>query len=207
MGLTAKEKAEYTPIPVGLHGAICNSLIDVGTQYSEMFGNYSRQVVLGFELPNERGEFEKDGVMQSLPRVISTKMTLSLGAKSNMRKMLVSWRGRDFTPEELEGFDIKNLLSVPCLLNIVHNAKGKAKVDTAIKYKGEPLTGELPTTYFSFEEEDMSLPDSLPEWLAQMVVNAPEWGKKTEGTADGNGQQEGRPDYADSEAAQDDVPF
>ena len=39
-----------------------------------------------------------------------------------MRKDLESWRGRPFTDSELEGFDLDNLLSVPAMISVVHNA-------------------------------------------------------------------------------------
>jgi hypothetical protein len=38
----------------------------------------------------------------------------------NLRPMLEAWRGRKFTPQELEGFDLERLLGVSCQLQLVH---------------------------------------------------------------------------------------
>jgi hypothetical protein len=42
-----------------------------------------------------------------------------LGKNSNLYKMLVAWRGRAFTAEELEGFNMQNILDKPCLISVV----------------------------------------------------------------------------------------
>ncbi len=41
-----------------------------------------------------------------------------------MRKDLESWRGRKFTQQELQGFDVETIIGVPCLLNIIQEDKG-----------------------------------------------------------------------------------
>jgi len=38
--------------------------------------------------------------------MISKRYTMSLGEQSTLRKDLESWRGKKFTPEELQGFDL-----------------------------------------------------------------------------------------------------
>jgi len=202
MALIAKDKVEYEPIPVGVHKAICFWIIDIGTQYSEKFNKYSRQVIIGWELPEERGQFEKDGVSQDMPRVISAKFTLSLGKKSNLRKVLEGWRGRPFTASELDGFDLKNVLGQPCMLVVSPTANGKSKVDTASKYKGEPFKPENPTVFFSFDEPDHRLPDGLPEWIVKYVTDSPEWsgGDQDETNA-------GEEHFPKTAAGMDEVPF
>ena len=46
-----------------------------------------------------------------IARTISATYTLSLGERSNLRKMLESWRSRAFTPEELQGFDLEKVFA------------------------------------------------------------------------------------------------
>ncbi|MHA1379626.1 MAG: hypothetical protein ACTSRG_14730 [Candidatus Helarchaeota archaeon] len=46
---------------------------------------------------------------------------MSLHAKATMRKFLESWRGKKFTKEELEGFDLQKILGKPCQLQIIHS--------------------------------------------------------------------------------------
>jgi hypothetical protein len=47
--------------------------------------------------------------------------TLSLSDKANLRKHLEAWRGRKFTPLELRGFDLENLIGVNCQIQVIHN--------------------------------------------------------------------------------------
>ena len=73
---------------------------------------------INFELPNLTKEF-KPGEGQK-PFSIGKEYTLSLSSKSNLYKDLVSWRGKPFTEEELEGFDLSKLLGKPCQIQIIH---------------------------------------------------------------------------------------
>ena len=58
------------------------------------------------------------------PFAISKRYTLSTHTKSTLRKDLESWRGRAFTPEEEEAFDVANVCGAYCLLNVTHNQGG-----------------------------------------------------------------------------------
>ena len=51
-----------------------------------------------------------------------------MSEKANLRKDLEGWRGKSFTESELEGFDLEKLIGSNCMLNIVYNKKGKAKI-------------------------------------------------------------------------------
>ncbi|WP_349814402.1 phage replication initiation protein, NGO0469 family, partial [Neisseria gonorrhoeae] len=48
------------------------------------------------------------------PYLISRRYTASLHSKSQLATDLKSWRGRDFTPEERDNFDLRNILGKPC---------------------------------------------------------------------------------------------
>jgi hypothetical protein len=82
-----------------------------------------------WELPNET--FEVEG--QQKPFIVSKFYTNSLSEKANLRKDLESWRGQPFEVKELLGFDLMNVLGKPCILSIVHNEDGKAKVSSVAK--------------------------------------------------------------------------
>ena len=113
--LTAKnEGSERILIPAGTHVARCYGIIDLGTQYSEKFGNWARKVQFQWELPNELMD---DG----RPLAISKKYTLSLNEKASLKKDVESWLGRSITEkEEKEGFALGSLLGAPCLLSVIH---------------------------------------------------------------------------------------
>ena len=126
---------DFTPVPAGIHHAICYAVIDLGTQPSQMYAP-SRKVQLTWELPHERGDFKNSetGITNNLPRVISKEYTLSTGAKSNLRKELESWRGRPFTAEEAQEFEVGVLAGKNCrTVRIVFYVKPHEKA-AAVKF-------------------------------------------------------------------------
>src|SRR5664280_2358069 len=125
--LNAKnEGSERIIIPAGTHVARCYGVIDLGTQYSEKFGNSSRKIQIQWELPNELMD---DG----RPLAISKRYTLSVNEKANLRKDLESWLGRGITmEEEKNGFALGSMLGAPCLLSIIHaDSSGKVYANIA----------------------------------------------------------------------------
>jgi len=180
MGLIAKDKGggDFTPIPEDLHLAICYGIWDLGSQFTNFSDHPVHQVVIVWELPEVRGEFERDGKKVDLPRAISQKYTVSLHEKANLRKALESWRGKKFTEEELKGFDLKKLLGVPCQIQVLHNVKdGKtyANVGAIIKApQGTKRNPENPLTFFSFEDGE-EIPTNTPQWIADIIKKAEEY--------------------------------
>src|SRR6476646_4032953 len=109
-------------IPAGNYIARCYQMIEIGTVDEFVMGKpvRAKKVRIGWELPTELKVLREEKGEQ--PLVISKEYTLSMNEKANLRKDLKSWRGRDFTEDELRAFDITNLLGVPCMLNIIHKA-------------------------------------------------------------------------------------
>ena len=166
---------DFEQAPLGTHVARCVRLIDIGTQEGE-YGS-KRQVVVSWELCDE---LMTQGDFAGQPFLISKYFTQSLNEKSNLRKWLITWRGRDFTPEELEGFDAKNILGVPCLLSIIANEKsGKSMASGAMKLtKGHKAPAQItPTVFFSLEpgEFDRSVFDGLSDYYRTMIEASPEY--------------------------------
>src|SRR5262245_35658388 len=100
---------EFEQAPIGNHLGRCVGMIDIGTQQVEYLGKttHARKIVVRFELPNE---LVSEGEFAGKPFIVSKFYTASIGEKANLRKDLVSWRGREFTDEELRGFEVKNIL-------------------------------------------------------------------------------------------------
>ena len=71
MGLIANDKGgvDFDPIAQGVHQAICYGLFDLGTQFSDKFGNWSHKILLCWEIPEERIQIEKDGKKTTRVRV------------------------------------------------------------------------------------------------------------------------------------------
>lgn len=192
MSLIAKDTSngtDFQPVAAGMHQAVCYAIIDIGTQ--PKFGNFPsrRKVMFLWELPSERIEFEKDGKKLNLPRAISEKFTLSLASKGNLRPMLESWRGRQFTAQELEGFDMANVIGANCFLNVVHaNGKGEkanrvyanvAAVNPLPKGTNK-LKPENPTLVFSMDDfkGPVTIPVAVPEWITALIIQSDEYQQK-----------------------------
>lgn len=184
MGLTATAKGgtDFEPVAEGMHDAICYAVIDIGTQFSEMFSSFSHKIMIGWELPNDRIDMEKDGEQRNLPRVVSNQYSLSLHEKSGLRKDLISWRGRNFTHEEEAGFDISKLLSVNCQLQIIHKEKKKGGVFAKVNMVLPPKTGkpakvetENDLIYYSIEDHGKIIPDTVYPWVRDMIENSEEF--------------------------------
>lgn len=158
------------PIPEGTHLAVCSMLIDLGMQYSEQYKNSSRKVLIGWEIPEETIELD-DGPH---PRTISKRYTASLNERSNLRADLAAWRGRDFSPEELAAFDLRNIVGKSCLINIIHSTKeGKtyANIGSVMALPKGMAKGKLsePPTVFDLDTDPLELVDNFPKWISEIV--------------------------------------
>lgn len=167
---------DFEQAPTGTHIARCVKLIDIGTQRGEYQGKATvrRQCVIGWELPTE---LMTEGDAAGKPFTVSKFYTASLGEKANLRKDLAQWRGRDFTEQELAGFDSKNILGKPCLVSITPNDKGKARVTGVMAL---PKNTNVPdqvnkTLYFSLDEFDQATFDSLSDGYKKLITASPEY--------------------------------
>lgn len=169
---------DFEQPPVGTHVARCVKLIDIGTQRGEYQGKATmkRQVIVGFELPNE---LMQEGDYAGKPFSVSRFYTASLGEKANLRKDLANWRGRDFTEDELRGFDSKNILGKPCMLSLTPNDKGKVRITGVMALpKGTPVPEQInPTVYLSLEPEEFNpeVFEALSEGYKKLIKASPEW--------------------------------
>jgi hypothetical protein len=59
---------------------------------------------------------------------LSREFTVSMGDKANLRKFLQQWRGKDYTPEQVEaGVPLDKLTGQHALLTVGHRVSGKGK--------------------------------------------------------------------------------
>jgi hypothetical protein len=97
--------------------------------------------------------------------LVSNRYTASLDQKSNLRKLLKTWRGRDFTKEELDGFDMETIISAPCQIVVSHTEKEGSiysNVESVIKAGAQKLaaSGEYKRVK---DREDSNGHDSQPD--------------------------------------------
>ena len=166
----------------GTYPARCIQVIDLWTQTVEWQWQQKeqRKIRLTFELPTELETFNPEKGEQ--PFVVSKNYTLSLSDKSKLREHLESWRGQEFTQQELDGFDIHNILGKECTISVVHEksadgTKTYANLSTVSKaMKGVSIPEAInPLVYFTIEDFDQSIYDSLPEFLRTKIGESREF--------------------------------
>jgi hypothetical protein len=126
MGATSSASStsteDYERPAVGVYPARCIQVVELGTHMREWKGEpkEAKEILIVWELSNE---LMQDG----RPFVVSWKGTNSLSDRANLYKMLVSWRGQAFTEEQLECFEMKNILDKQCMVNLVAVKTKKGK--------------------------------------------------------------------------------
>lgn len=174
---------DFKPLDAGTYLARCYAVIVTGTHDAEYQGRkYKRSTVrIQWELPDEKEDFG-NGLE---PRAIGKTYTNSLGGGSKpsaLRGHLESWRGRPFTEEEQNGFDVDKLLGVPCVLTVSHVQKQDGSgVYAAIASVGKLMKGQTcppaitkPVLYHVSELEGGAF-HALPDWLQEEIKKSDEW--------------------------------
>lgn len=166
----------------GTYPARCIQVIDLWTQPTNYMGveKKQRKVRITFELPTELEIFNPEKGEQ--PYILSKNYTLSLSDTSGLRIDLESWRWQKFTSEELEWFDIHNILGKECSLGVIHKKSDDGKKTFAnISSVGKAMKGMItpeainPLVYFTIEDFDQSIYDSLPEFLRTKISESKEF--------------------------------
>lgn len=203
MPVLPKPEGDFKPVPQGNHVAVCYRVIDLGTQKSEYMGKEKHQhkILISWEIPDEKMD---DG----RPFTIGQRFTWSMSEKANLRQVLESWRGKAFSDEDFgaNGFDIKNIIGVGCMVNVVHEGKNGKTYSNIASIAKLPKNVKAPAAsnksvylWLSKEEFAREAFDGLTDNLKAIIQAAPEFKALSdpERVAD-----EGRP-----AGPRDDVPF
>lgn len=187
--LIAKESgsgSNFTPVPPGTHLARCYRVIDLGTQKS--VGSWgeklNQKIMVQFEVHSEDENGKPLVTDKGEPLSISKNYTLSLAENASLRKDLTSWRGRDFSSEELRGFELKNILGHWAMLSVSksqgNNGKeytniiGISAVPASLKKLGLPQGFNKPVL-FSIAEADMDVFETFSKSIKEKIQASPEW--------------------------------
>jgi len=204
MSLTANQGSSIEPVENGNHHGVCVAVIDLGTQYSELFNKSQPKVMLTWELV-DFPMVDENGKPNGF-RLISKEYTSSLHEKANLYGDLVSWRGVDFTAEELAGFNIKKVLGANCLVNVVRvtkNSKTYANV-TAVAKLPKAMTPKVATyqMLYDMDEDVMPIPEGIADWIKDKIKASQEYIAEMGGQANPPDPSDGQVPVND-----DDIPF
>jgi hypothetical protein len=126
----------FEPAPEFTGRAVC---VDV-TDLKKVTGEYGEQEV--FKLIFEIDKLRDDGKPWT---VWSRRFTPTLAEKSNLRKFLRQWYGRDLNKKELENFDTEELVGKSAIITITHDTGGDGAIYANIALC-QPLRNEEPLT-------------------------------------------------------------
>ncbi len=175
MSLIVSEVGTFRLVEAGTYPARCIRLIDIGTQEGEYNGKkiLRKQIIVTWELPTE---IISDGDYVGEPYIISKFYTASLSDKANLRKDLEAWRGKAFTESELKGFHLQVILDKPCMLSIIHNETGRAKVSgmMAIPKGLEILDRINPLVSFDITNWDAEVYENLSDGIKGIIQKSKE---------------------------------
>ena len=171
MSLHLPEEKIFEMLPAGTHLAICNRVIDLGTQETA-FGS-KRQVMIGWETAEEK-------MSDGRPFAISRRYVLSTDRRSNFRADLEGMLGRPLTSEDFGKFDLGTLLGLAALLQVSHNVR-EMRTFANVTHVMAPPKG-TPTRLsangaicFSFEPFDRNAFEALPIWTQDVIRRSPEY--------------------------------
>lgn len=180
--LSAKDENQFQPCPAGSHHATCIRIIDLGTQKTEFQNEVKLQhkILIQWEI-DPQGDPEMM-MSDGRPYIVSKRYTASLHSKSQLSADLKSWRGRDFTPQERDAFDLKAILGKPCLLSIAHQeSSDKSTVYANIAGISNKMRGyEAPAPNNEVFAFDLSEPDwgkfaLLHDKIKEQITKSPEY--------------------------------
>lgn len=151
--------AKFEPVHAGEHLAVLADVISLPAQQTP-FG-IKDQVKFVFEV-------EVENQVTGKRFQVRATFTNSLHKRAKLRDVLKTWRGRDFTGEELKGFDLSKLVGVTCrIITSEHVSKEErpyARIDAILR---APRGVQLPVRDY---QRDMSTERTNP---AQAVPPAP----------------------------------
>jgi hypothetical protein len=134
---------EYESPEDGRYDAVLYRFIDIGTQETTYKGEtkHKRRVMLSFELPNTK-------MSDGRPFTVHTFETYTSFELGNLAKHIKSIMDKDYTQEELDDFDVQQLIGQSCSVRIATNDKGYQNI-TDISYSEKKYTPENETVCFN----------------------------------------------------------
>jgi hypothetical protein len=201
MQIPTPNERDFEIAPAGTHKAICYRVIDLGTQDTSFQGQAKKQhkIMVSWELPDEK-------MSDGRPFTISQRYTWSMSEKATLRKHLEAWRGVKFVDSDFgpNGFNIKKIVGLGCLLTIIHNERDDKTYANIISISKAMKGMEMPapsneTAYLwldrSLWQEDVF--QKLSDKLRGDIMKSPEY------AAIVNGDEPAKP----ADDMNDEVPF
>lgn len=209
-GKAASGGGDFEQVPAGAHPGVCIGLIDLGTHLDQFKGGpfkKVRKVLLVWELDtgdDPATEPERAVVGRDFNLSMNADGSVSYGDKSNIRKLLQGWRGKEFV-DGVDEIDLEAVVGKPGLVSMKEKQTGGGKDITVVDSvsmlpKGlKPFKPEHETIKYDADSKDGApdqkwLPRIFGDEIHTVLARSLEWGGDglrtggaTSGAA-GNGQ-------------------
>ena len=190
MSITIPKSTPPVQLEAGTYPARCYSMVHIGTIEYEWNGqrNKANKVRITFEFPTETNVFKEGD--EAKPFVISQEYTLSFGKQSKFRPQLEAWRGKPFTEEEMDNFDLTKLIGVPAMVTVIQNDKGYSEIAQITKMpKGMVCPDQVnKSVILDYNDNwNQEVFNDLPDFIKTKMQTTPEFQAKVGKTVGGSG--------------------
>jgi hypothetical protein len=190
MSKTGPSSSDLELVPPGAHLARCYRIIDLGSQKSSTStgATHRPEIAVQFEVYAQDAKGNLLVADDGGPVVISKIYPLSLSATALLRKDLTSWRGREFSPLELRGFELKSILGQWAMIAVAPAEGGDGdEYSSIISISGVPdeiskaglPPGHHKLAMFTIAEADLDAFATFSKQIRDKIEASPEWASLT----------------------------
>lgn len=164
-----KEGASFTLANRGMHSATVVAVVDEGKHLNEKYNKVSNIVSIGFEITQKNEETGEDENLV----IFSRRYTNSLHKNSALRKDLESWLGAPMSKDQVDQFNLRQILGKSCTINVVHTqsqdgTKTYANIANILPKSVDRQPSEEPYVY-TVHDPDTNF-DRLPKYVQNRVM-------------------------------------
>jgi len=125
--INLKDTNSFKPCPDGMFPAVCVDVVDLGLREDTFQGKTKN--VHKLRIVWQVDELDETGKRY----IVSKTYNLSGHKKSNLRKDLETWRGRPFSTEGLDEFELEDLVGVNCQVSVAHRLMPDGETWTTVQ--------------------------------------------------------------------------
>jgi len=169
-------------IPAQTCHGVCIGCVDIGSQWSDEYQKFFRQIILTWELPTVRMDVaDKNGVKKNMPRVISKTYSNTLGKGLRLLEHIEMWRGKFASDNEKRNYDYSERLGKNCILVIANSPKQGGGTKATVASVAPLMTGmqekqpESAITDYDMDRDGFDNLPASPPWAADNIRKSKEY--------------------------------
>jgi hypothetical protein len=96
--------------------------------------------------------------------------------RARYEPFMEGWRGKSFTDNEFEAFDLRNMLGKPAIITVVEDGEYRVINGCSRLLAGMQAPAQVnPSLFFSLDEYDPAVFDKLSDKVKELIQKSPEW--------------------------------